>query len=39
MKYTPKAQKNSGKLLEMIWCVRNPNKVFGYQEKDYRAFQ
>jgi hypothetical protein len=36
---TPKAQKNSGKLLEMIWDVRNPNKIFGDQEKDFRAFQ
>jgi hypothetical protein len=39
MKNTPKAQKNSGKLLEMIWDVRNPNNVFGDQEKDFRAFQ
>jgi hypothetical protein len=39
MKNTPKAQKNSGKLLETIWEVRNPNKIFGDQEKDFGAFQ
>jgi hypothetical protein len=39
MKNTPKAQNNSGKSLEKIWDVRNPNKVFGDQEKYFRAFQ
>jgi hypothetical protein len=38
MKNSPKAQKNSEKLLEMIWVVMNPNKVFGAHEKDFRAF-
>jgi hypothetical protein len=35
---SPKAQKNSGKLLEMIWVMMNPNKLFGAHEKDFRAF-
>jgi hypothetical protein len=38
-KNSPKAQKNSRKSLEKIWDVRNPNKIFGDQEKDFRAFQ
>jgi hypothetical protein len=37
MKNTPKAQKNSGKLLEMIWVMKNQNKVFRTHEKDFRA--
>jgi hypothetical protein len=37
-KNTPKAQKNSGKLLEMIWVMMKPNKLFGAHEKDFRAF-
>jgi hypothetical protein len=37
MKNTPKAQKNSGKSLEKIRDVRNPNKIFVAHEKDFRA--
>jgi hypothetical protein len=37
-KNSSKAQKNSEKLLEMIWVMMNPNKVFGAHEKDFRAF-
>lgn len=33
-----KALKNSGKFLEMVWNTRNPNKILGAREKDYRAF-
>jgi hypothetical protein len=34
-----KLRKESGKSLEKIWDVRNPNKIFGDQEKNFRAFQ
>jgi hypothetical protein len=35
MKNTSNAQKNTRKLLEMIWDVRNPNKIFEDQEKRF----
>jgi hypothetical protein len=38
-KILQKLRKIQEKLLEMIWDVRNPNKIFGSQEKDFRAFQ
>jgi hypothetical protein len=34
-----KLRKESGKSLEKVWDVRNPNKIFGDQEKNFRAFQ
>jgi hypothetical protein len=37
-KNTQKIAKNSGKFPEAHWDMNNPNKVFGAQEKDFRAF-
>jgi hypothetical protein len=31
-------RKSSGKLLEIIWVMMNPNKIFGAHEKDFTAF-
>jgi hypothetical protein len=36
-KILQKLRKNLGKLLEMIWNTRNPNKIFGAREKGFRA--
>jgi hypothetical protein len=37
-KNTPKITKIPGKFPELDWSMSNPNKVFGIQEKDFRAF-
>jgi hypothetical protein len=37
-KNTPKITKIPGKFPELDWSMSNPNKVFGVQEKDFRAF-
>jgi hypothetical protein len=37
-KNTPKIIKIPGKFPELDWGTNNPNKVFGAQEKDFRAF-
>jgi hypothetical protein len=37
-KNTPKITKNPGKFPELDWDTNNPNKTFGAQEKDFRAF-
>jgi hypothetical protein len=34
MENTPKARNFLGNLLEMIWYVRNPNKILGHREKN-----
>jgi hypothetical protein len=36
-KYSESSKKPE-KLLEMIWVMMNPNKVFGAHEIDFRAF-
>jgi hypothetical protein len=38
MKNTPKITKLPGKFPELDWSMNNQNKVFGAQEKDFRAF-
>jgi hypothetical protein len=37
-KILEKSQTIPGKFLEINWNMNNPNKVFGVQEKDFRAF-
>jgi hypothetical protein len=37
-KNTPKFTKIPGKFLEIDYDMNNPNKTFGAQEKDFRAF-
>ena len=37
-KNTQKIPKNPGKFLEVVWDMRDPNKIFGAHEKDFRAF-
>jgi hypothetical protein len=37
-KNTQKITKILGKFLELDWSMKNPNKVFGAHEKDFRAF-
>jgi hypothetical protein len=37
-KNTPKISKIPGKFLEVDYDMKNPNKVFGTQEKDFRDF-
>jgi hypothetical protein len=37
-KNTQKITKIPGKFPETHWDMKNPNKVFGAHEKDFRAF-
>jgi hypothetical protein len=37
-KNTRKITKIPGKFPKLDWSINNPNKVFGVQEKDFRAF-
>jgi hypothetical protein len=37
--YPEESQNLQGKTREVIWVTRNPNKIFGTHEKNFRAFQ